>query len=139
MLGTQFSVGLTSEDVNVVVLTGKVKLTPERDAKDVVLTQNQTTSFHAVRMGDPIGTVNAREVLYWRNAQWVFQAAPLHEVVQSLAKSLGVPVSVPGAYANLPVTAVLPMGQPLQALKTVAASHGLAVVAVESGWALQAP
>lgn len=136
VLGTQFAVGLTEQSADVMVLSGSVEVAPENNIQKAVLTKNQAVSFKQVASGIKPANIKATQLLSWRHRQWVFENTPLAEAVATIAKSLGQQVEVPATHADLPVTGVLPMDDPEQALKTLAASHGLVVTKVGSGYSL---
>ncbi len=137
VLGTQFSVGLGEQDAQVLVLSGKVEVQPEAAEQKTVLIHNQAVSFQQVANGQAPQAVKAGQALSWRNRQWVFENTPLAEAVATIESALGLPISVPQKLAALPVTGVLPMSKPLQALNTLASSHGLMVVPTADGYQLQ--
>lgn len=137
VLGTQFSVGLGQRDADVLVLSGRVEVAPERIGPKLVLTQNQTASFQEVASGEAPKNIKAAQALSWRNNQWVFESTPLAEAVAKIEVVLGAPIAVPHSLASLPVTGVLPMSKPLQALKTLAASHDLVVEPLGKGYQLR--
>ena len=127
VLGTQFSVGLNEQGADVMVLSGSVEVAPDNHTQKAVLTKNQAVSFQQVASGEKPSEIKAMQLLSWRHSQWVFENTPLGEAVNTIAKTLGRAVEVPASYADLPVTGVLPMDDPEQALKTLAASQGMVV------------
>ena len=127
VLGTQFSVGLNGQGADVMVLSGSVEVAPDNNTQKAILTKNQAVSFQQVASGEKPSEIKAMQLLSWRHSQWVFENTPLGEAVNTIAKTLDRTVDVPASHADLPVTGVLPMDDPEQALKTLAASQGLVV------------
>lgn len=93
VLGTQFDLNATNNDVRLVVVEGKVALTAARGGETKV-TRGEEARVVEGQLLPTIRLTEAREETRWVGRFLAFQNAPLSEVAKEIERTYGVKVSI---------------------------------------------
>ena len=85
VLGTQFEVRLQPVGAEVTVLSGRVGVTPSKQARQQILTAGQQVAY-AEGMAGPLQAVDSQSRLAWRDGWLNYYKAPLADVIKDLAR-----------------------------------------------------
>jgi transmembrane sensor len=85
VLGTQFEVRLQPAGAEVTVLSGRVGVTPSRQAQQQILTAGQQVAY-VEGVADALHAVDSESRLAWRDGWLNYYKAPLADVVQDLRR-----------------------------------------------------
>ncbi|AZF09274.1 Iron siderophore sensor protein [Pseudomonas sp. R2-37-08W] len=85
VLGTQFEVRLQPAGAQVTVLSGRVGVTPSKQAPQQILTAGQQVAY-AEGVAEPLHAVDSEARLAWRDGWLNYYKAPLAEVIEDLAR-----------------------------------------------------
>jgi len=85
VLGTQFEVRLQPAGAEVTVLSGRVGVTPSRQAQQQILTAGQQVAY-VEGVADVLHAVDSESRLAWRDGWLNYYKAPLADVVQDLRR-----------------------------------------------------
>ncbi|AZF41179.1 Iron siderophore sensor protein [Pseudomonas sp. R1-43-08] len=85
VLGTQFEVRLQPAGAQVTVLSGRVGVTPSKQAPQQILTAGQQVAY-AGGVAEPLHAVDSESRLAWRDGWLNYYKAPLAEVIEDLAR-----------------------------------------------------
>ncbi|AZF14578.1 FecR family protein [Pseudomonas sp. R3-18-08] len=85
VLGTQFEVRLQPAGAQVTVLSGRVGVTPSKQAPQQILTAGQQVVY-AEGVAEPLHAVDSEARLAWRDGWLNYYKAPLAEVIEDLAR-----------------------------------------------------
>ena len=119
VLGTSFDVNAYSNDIEVIVATGRVQLRHARTLKGVILERNQAGMLHEETLSTR--AVNSSEALAWRSGQLAFNDARLSDVATVLQRWYGVQISIADpVLAATRVTAYLPQQSLTEVLDVLA-------------------
>lgn len=128
VLGTTFDVTLLGDETRVAVVEGLVSVA----SSDTATAQKQITAgeaLSATRAGlSEIRTANIEILSAWRDGRLIFENAPLSEVIASVNRYTARPVELaPDVNAALTVTGAFSADDAEAVIRTIAATHGLAV------------
>lgn len=141
-IGTAFNVKYSSDNVDVVVTEGVVKV---RDTRNSPTSMGQAQLLQAGEMltfanGDGIGTprpANSGVDLAWHHGQLVFSDAPLKEIIVLLNRYTDKPVALASAdIGQLHLSGVYSAQQTPETLQAVAASLSLTLIEKSDSWVL---
>ncbi len=124
VLGTQFNVKAAKQLTEVLVTSGKVRVhMPGTADKNVELTSGDFCTAHKTLLKQEQPNAN---YLSWKTRKVVFDATPLHKVMQVVEQTYGVQIQLPSAaVGNLPFTATFEQ-EPLEIiLESIAKSFNL--------------
>jgi transmembrane sensor len=85
VLGTQFEVRLQAAGAQVTVLSGRVGVTPSRQAQQQILTAGQQVAY-AEGVAEPLHAVDSESRLAWRDGWLNYYKAPLADVLKDLGR-----------------------------------------------------
>lgn len=128
VLGTQFNVQQTSNQISVLVRSGKVRFSPNAQTTGPVLTANQKAVFEHSAAQVRVSTLSSLNELAWQTGGLEFVNTPLDQVVADLEKYYSVKIALRNpAMRPCPHSAPL-TSQPIdKVLETLALTHQLRV------------
>ncbi|PMX16292.1 MULTISPECIES: FecR family protein [unclassified Pseudomonas] len=85
VLGTQFEVRLQAAGAQVTVLSGRVGVTPSRQAQQQILTAGQQVAY-AEGVAEPLHAVDSESRLAWRDGWLNYYKAPLADGLKDLGR-----------------------------------------------------
>lgn len=125
VLGTVFAVRQDADDVQVVVLEGRVRLAAPNQAAELV--QNQQASYSAEGVGDPV-TVDVHKATAWTRGKLIFNQRPLAEVVAEMERYFAGRIFIADeGLKKLKVTGVFDLKDPHAVLRALESTLGLTV------------
>lgn len=116
-LGTAFNIRMTKDQISLTVTEHSVRV--RRGRVETVVGQGQQLAIGAE--GRPhLTTVDPETQISWRQGLLVFEAAPLREVMDVLARNAGWTVMMSDAAGRIPVTAMFSLPRLSEAPQTLA-------------------
>lgn len=97
VLGTRFDIHVGADDLQVVVVEGAVRLSPQSSATqeiEVGTNQRGLVSPQHAPVRDDLDDNTIEQELYWLGDYLVFEATPLRDVARELERKYGVPVRI---------------------------------------------
>lgn len=99
-LGTSFNIkSYNTEQVEVVLVTGKVRVKKEKSTEEVLLLPGEKASLESGNSLIEKGIADTRAITYWKDGVLFFSKTNVKEVIETLERWYGVEVEVKG---NLP-------------------------------------
>ncbi|MEM7120385.1 MAG: FecR domain-containing protein [Pseudomonadota bacterium] len=129
VLGTQFNVRSDNDEAEIAVAYGVVRVDNDRVTPPVSETLAAGQRVRVTWNGNVIRSdIPAVQIAAWRQNQLVAQDQPMGEVVDRLRPFFdGTIIVTDGAFAELPVTGVYNLADPVDALRGLAHTHGASV------------
>ncbi len=96
VLGTRFDIQVGADDLQVVVVEGAVRLSPQSATQEIEVGTNQrglVSHLHAP-VRDDLDDNTIEQELDWLGDYLVFEATPLRDVARELERKYGVPVQI---------------------------------------------
>ncbi|MFC4871035.1 FecR family protein [Negadavirga shengliensis] len=94
-LGTSFNISTkTEEQVNISLVSGKVKVLPPLKNKEFYLDPGKELKFDTKSQREYIGDFNIKNVTAWKNGTLLFKDASLRRVVKELEEWYGISIRV---------------------------------------------
>ena len=128
VLGTQFDVRQTANQMSVLVRSGKVRFSPTPQTTGPVLTANQKAVFDPSAAQVRVSNLSSLNELAWQTGGLEFVNTPLSQVMSDLERFYGVKINLlNSAMSNCPHSAPL-TSQPIEkVLETLALTYELKV------------
>lgn len=132
-IGTAFSVEMAGTTVHTAVSSGVVEVRAAGAAQRLHAGQTLALSAEGVPMGAP-EALAVEAIAPWRRGELILDAVPAAEAVAAVARYHGAPVWVAGrAPSRTPVSAIVQIGQPEQAIAAIAEQGGLQLQRLPGG------
>ncbi len=129
VLGTSFNIYARNDDYKVHCLTGKVKVTAEKDSKVLLPDQSLSVKDHKIILQEQIE--ESENAIAWINNEFRFNAVPLTNVFEELERQFAIEIHVSVNTSDLYTGNFKRGSSPEQALDLICKPYGLEYVKID--------
>ncbi len=97
VLGTTFNIYSRDNDYQVVCVSGKVKVTENKNNKEVILNPGQKAALNKRGILYIQSDINTGQSLSWLNNKFSFTSIPLPKVFEEISRQYGIKITVSGS------------------------------------------